>query len=60
VIRALITGAGRPAFKKRLLLKTSIPALMGTRLSSELGKVKVVRKRNGAPPQLHRYQELAL
>jgi len=30
---------------------------MGTGLSSKLGKVKAVRKRNGAPPQLHHCQE---
>jgi len=29
---------------------------MGTRLSSDQGKVKVVRKRSGTPPQLHHSQ----
>ena len=29
---------------------------LGTRLSSELGMVKVVKKTRGTPPQLHRRQ----
>ena len=63
-VRALITGAEGIGFKtlpgtgllKRLSLFTSnkwVPAWF----SSELGKVKAVRKKSGAPSQLHHYQE---
>jgi len=57
VVRPKVTGAEGPGFKttcKLDFLKTLFTQQgMGTWLSSEPGKVKVVKNRNGTPPQLH-------